>query len=98
MRFASLVLLLAKRCITMHWRSPEGPPLAAWVGAVKKWGKAEEEILRTEEARGIRKNPISMPWAMLLHSYTQELHTVATAWAAVSPRAPAAEAVAPADA
>lgn len=76
-KFALLAILLAKRSNAMHWRATEGPPVAAWWGAVKKWAAAEEDFLRQEKARGMQRQPISLEWAMLLHEF-KRIHAAST--------------------
>lgn len=36
-----------------------------------QWGNAESAALRKEEAKGLRKQPISMEWDILLNDFKQ---------------------------
>ncbi|KAJ1159849.1 hypothetical protein NDU88_000353 [Pleurodeles waltl] len=64
--FTSLAVILAKQALTLHWKAPEAPPMEAWCGAVWKWGVTEGKALHLEEARRIRRGPVSRAWDTVL--------------------------------
>lgn len=66
LRFLDLALILAIRNITMRWKSPRSPTVLSWQHEVTQWGKAESIPLKREEDRGLRKQPISMEWNIML--------------------------------
>lgn len=68
-RFLNLALLLAKRNITMRWKSKSAPSLLNWQTETLKWGKAEGLELKREECRGIRKTPISLDWNTIIIAF-----------------------------
>ena len=70
-KFMDLALALAKRCIAMSWKSPLGPNVDRWRLDVQLWAEAEEQALRKEEIRGLRKDNISTDWAVVLHAFSQ---------------------------
>ena len=53
----------------MNWKAPGGPQSIRWESDLLKWGKSEEQALRREEARGLRRKPIASMWAEVLHSF-----------------------------
>ena len=67
-RFIDLALALAKRQISLNWKAAHGPQISKWELDLMRWGKAEEQALRREETRGIRKNPVASLWAEVMHS------------------------------
>lgn len=68
-RFINLALLIAKRNITMRWKSKTSPSLLDWHTETLKWGKAEGSELKREEYRGLRKIPISLEWNTIMTAF-----------------------------
>ena len=70
-KFVDLALALAKRRLSIAWKSPTGPEIAKWETDVKCWAGAEEQALRREEARGLRRKPIATDWAAVFSEFSQ---------------------------
>lgn len=69
LRFLDLALIVAKRSITMRWKSARAPTTSMWHNKFLRWAGAESAALRREEARGLRKNPISLEWDTMVEDY-----------------------------
>ena len=64
-----LALVLAKRQLSMSWKNSRGPGVARWEADVKAWAQAEEQALRREEARGLRRTPIAPQCAEVVEAF-----------------------------
>ncbi|KAJ1170988.1 hypothetical protein NDU88_002859 [Pleurodeles waltl] len=72
-RFLDLGFVTAKRLITRSWKSAEAPSVLAWKRSFTTWWGAEGVALRSEDALGLRKYPLSDSWdVMLAHLKTSE--------------------------
>ena len=69
-KFIDLSLALAKRRISMSWKSPLGPDITRWESDVQLWTGAGEQALLREKGKGLRKENISTDWATVLHEFT----------------------------
>ncbi|KAJ1090471.1 hypothetical protein NDU88_003603 [Pleurodeles waltl] len=67
--FIDLALTLAKRRISMSWKSAEGPCIQDWTQDVTRWGRAEVTVLKREESRGIRHKPLASLWAEVMDAW-----------------------------
>ncbi|KAJ1190103.1 hypothetical protein NDU88_006842 [Pleurodeles waltl] len=57
---------LARRSLALAWKSQLGPVFEALTRDVSAWARAEECILRKEEAQGLRKRPKAGLWVEIL--------------------------------
>ena len=64
-----LALVLARRGLSIAWKSPDGPDIVRWEKEVQKWAGAEEQALRREEAKGLRRRPIATDWSAVLGDF-----------------------------
>lgn len=68
-KFANLARILAKRNITMRWKTAKSPSVLDSYNEVIRWGRAEGAELKREEHRGLRKKPISLEWNEMLEEF-----------------------------
>mgnify|MGYP002804447015 CR=1 FL=1 len=70
-RFFDLAILLAKRAITMRWKSHTSPEASQWKLEVIRWATRESNALKLEERRSVRKRQVSHIWDELLNKITK---------------------------
>ena len=70
-RFLDLAMALAKRQISMNWKNPRVPGMTKWEADVKVWARAEEQALRREEAKGLRRKPIALQRTTVFNAFTR---------------------------
>lgn len=67
-RLTDLGLILAKRELTMHWKSAHGPQIARWRKEIIKWASLENAVLFREIKRGRAKIHRVKVWEHLVNS------------------------------
>ena len=71
-KFVDLALVLARRGLSIAWKSPEGPDKVRWEKEVQKWAEAEQQALRKEEAKGLRRRPMASDWATIISNFVED--------------------------
>ena len=68
-RITDLELVVARKSIVKHWKSPLGPSYEGWVQEMGRWCRAEEELLIKEERMGVRLQLLSPLWKEIVEAF-----------------------------
>ncbi|KAJ1109557.1 hypothetical protein NDU88_006917 [Pleurodeles waltl] len=70
-RFLNLALVMYRRQIAKSWKAQfRPPPRVRWRQDVTTWARADLQVLKSEEGKGLRRYPIAQEWEMAVTSWS----------------------------